>query len=79
MSAIAALRSGQGPQVSQASCISAVADGTSNVGILRKHLPSGDSWPGNAGLATLAWPASIYKDEKLSDHAPLTIEYDIKL
>ncbi len=31
------------------------------------------------GLATRARPASIYKDEKLSDHAPLTIEYDIKL
>lgn len=31
------------------------------------------------GLAALARRASIYKDEKFSDHAPLTIEYDFKL
>lgn len=30
-------------------------------------------------LAALAKQASIYKDEKFSDHAPLTIEYDMKL
>ena len=24
-------------------------------------------------------PASIYKDERFSDHAPLTIDYDVKL
>ena len=28
--------------------------------------------------AALARRASIYKDEKFSDHAPLTIEYDMK-
>ena len=31
------------------------------------------------GLASLARTASIYKDEKFSDHAPLTIGYDFKL
>ena len=31
------------------------------------------------GLAATAKRASIYKDEKFSDHAPLTIEYDYKL
>jgi len=30
-------------------------------------------------LAATAKRASIYKDEKFSDHAPLTIEYDMKL
>ncbi len=30
------------------------------------------------GLAALAKSASIYKGEKFSDHAPLTIEYDMK-
>ena len=39
MSAIAALCSGLGPPVSRASSISAIADGTSSVGILRNHLP----------------------------------------
>jgi exodeoxyribonuclease-3 len=32
-----------------------------------------------AGLAASAKRASIYKDEKFSDHAPLTIEYDFTL
>ena len=32
-----------------------------------------------AGLAATAKRASISKDEKFSDHAPLTIEYDLKL
>jgi len=32
-----------------------------------------------AGLASLARTASIYKTEKFSDHAPLTIGYDFKL
>ena len=31
------------------------------------------------GMAALAKRVSIYKDEKFSDHAPLTIEYDLKL
>jgi exodeoxyribonuclease-3 len=31
------------------------------------------------GLAALARTASIYKEEKFSDHAPLTIEYDMTL
>lgn len=31
------------------------------------------------GLAALARQASIYKDEKFSDHAPLTIAYDTTL
>jgi exodeoxyribonuclease-3 len=31
------------------------------------------------GLAALAKTASVYKDEKFSDHAPLTIGYDFKL
>jgi len=31
------------------------------------------------GLASLARTASIYKAEKFSDHAPLTIGYDFKL
>lgn len=31
------------------------------------------------GLAALARRTSIYKEEKFSDHAPLTIEYDMKL
>ena len=30
------------------------------------------------GLAALAKSASVYKGEKFSDHAPLTIEYDMK-
>jgi exodeoxyribonuclease-3 len=32
-----------------------------------------------ASLASLARTASIYKDEKFSDHAPLTIGYDFSL
>ena len=32
-----------------------------------------------SGLASLARTASIYKDEKFSDHAPLTIGYDFTL
>jgi len=32
-----------------------------------------------AGLASTALTASIYKAEKFSDHAPLTIRYDFKL
>jgi exodeoxyribonuclease III len=32
-----------------------------------------------AGLAASAKRASIYKGEKFSDHAPLTIEYDFKV
>jgi len=32
-----------------------------------------------AGLASTARTASIYKAEKFSDHAPLTIGYDFKL
>ncbi len=31
------------------------------------------------GLAATARTASIYKDEKFSDHAPLTISYDFTL
>ena len=31
------------------------------------------------GLASLARTASIYKEEKFSDHAPLTIGYDFTL
>ena len=31
------------------------------------------------GIASLARHASIYKDEKFSDHAPLTIGYDVTL
>ncbi len=31
------------------------------------------------GLASLARTASIYKDEKFSDHAPLTIGYNFSL
>jgi len=31
------------------------------------------------GLASLAKTASIYKTEKFSDHAPLTIAYDFTL
>jgi exodeoxyribonuclease-3 len=31
------------------------------------------------GLAATAKSASIYKGEKFSDHAPLTIAYDFKL
>ena len=31
------------------------------------------------GLASMARTASIYKNEKFSDHAPLTIRYDFKL
>ncbi len=30
------------------------------------------------GLAALAKSASVYRGEKFSDHAPLTIEYDMK-
>lgn len=30
-------------------------------------------------LAALAQRESIYKDQKFSDHAPLTIDYDFKL
>jgi len=30
-------------------------------------------------MAATAKNASIYKDEKFSDHAPLTIGYDFKL
>jgi exodeoxyribonuclease-3 len=28
------------------------------------------------GIAALARSAAIYKDQKFSDHAPLTIDYD---
>jgi exodeoxyribonuclease-3 len=28
------------------------------------------------GLASAARQASVYKDQKFSDHAPLTVEYD---
>jgi exodeoxyribonuclease-3 len=31
------------------------------------------------GLAARAKAASIYKDERFSDHAPLTIDYDFAL
>ena len=31
------------------------------------------------GIATLARSAAIYKEQKFSDHAPLTIEYDMSL
>ena len=31
------------------------------------------------GIAARARAASIYKDERFSDHAPLTIDYDVKL
>jgi exodeoxyribonuclease-3 len=31
------------------------------------------------GLAAKARSASIYKDERFSDHAPLTIDYDFSL
>ena len=31
-----------------------------------------------AGLAWGAESCAIYKDQKFSDHAPLTIEYDMK-
>jgi exodeoxyribonuclease-3 len=31
------------------------------------------------GIAAKALSASIYKDERFSDHAPLTVEYDFKL
>jgi exodeoxyribonuclease-3 len=31
------------------------------------------------GLAALAKTASVYKDEKFSDHAPLTVTYDFTL
>ncbi|VFR22405.1 Exodeoxyribonuclease III [plant metagenome] len=31
------------------------------------------------GIAALARSAAIYKDERFSDHAPLTIDYDFKL
>ncbi len=31
------------------------------------------------GVASLARTTSIYKDQKFSDHAPLTVEYDFKL
>jgi exodeoxyribonuclease-3 len=30
-------------------------------------------------VASLAKTAVIYKDQKFSDHAPLTVEYDFKL
>lgn len=32
-----------------------------------------------SALAAGAKTSAIYKDEKFSDHAPLTIEYDLKL
>jgi exodeoxyribonuclease-3 len=31
------------------------------------------------GLAAAARSTSIYKDERFSDHAPLTIDYDFNL
>ena len=30
-------------------------------------------------IAELARAESIYKDQKFSDHAPITIDYDLKL
>jgi exodeoxyribonuclease-3 len=31
------------------------------------------------GVATLARTASIYKEQRFSDHAPLTVDYDLSL
>ncbi len=31
------------------------------------------------GIAATARSASVYKDEKFSDHAPLTVDYDFTL
>ena len=35
--------------------------------------------PGTPALASLARSESIYKGEKFSDHAPITIAYDTRL
>jgi exonuclease III len=35
------------------------------------------TWPRR--MAALARTEAIYKDEKFSDHAPITIEYDVTL
>lgn len=32
-----------------------------------------------SGIASKAKSVSIYKDEKFSDHAPITVEYDVSV
>lgn len=45
-----------------------------NAGIPSQLLPLG-----HPTVAALARSESIYKDERFSDHAPITIEYDFTL
>ena len=44
------------------------------VGFLSAGLPLA-----TPGLAALARDAAVYKDQKFSDHAPLTVAYDFRL